>query len=334
MQKRAFGSTPARVSPIGIGGLHFGVFVDQRATNKIIHQALDHGINFIETAPMYGRGNSESFIGSAIQDRREKVFLSTKVGLRPNIDAKGAFGVSVVPLTEDNIRSSLETSLRSLKTEYIDLFQLHAFDPATPIYETLDVLDRLVRDGKIRFVGVSNYEDHQFGLINTAAEAYENVSLASFQVHYNLIERRAEQEIAKTCHRYNIAMVVNRALARGILAGRYKPNQPIPHDSRAATSERVKKWLDEITLHLVEALKQFAEQQGRSVVELAIAWLLSREPLAFVLLGVRNLEQLTECAKAADWIITKDEFVEIDHIIKEFDMMPQVTGSPEVFFEK
>ncbi len=333
MEYRELGHSSLMTSGLGIGGLHFGVFCDQVTTTRIIHQALGHGINFIDTAPMYGEGYSETFVKNAIRGRRHEVLLSTKVGLKPLIASDGTFGVSVAPLTKDYIRSSLEQSLRALGTDYIDLYQIHAFDPETPIEEGIETLDMLVKEGKVRFIGCSNYNHTELKLVSSVAAKRGWTQFASFQVHYNLIERRAEQDVVPACRALGLGIICNRALARGILTGKYKLNQPIPEGSRAVTSIRVRCWLSEDTLGLVAALDEFAQERGRTATELAIAWLLAQTDISVVLAGMRNLGQLETNVHATEWTLSGEELAEIDTIIKNFGLMSQVNAMPETFFE-
>ncbi|MDO8568369.1 MAG: aldo/keto reductase, partial [Dehalococcoidales bacterium] len=290
MEYRNLGSLKASV--LGIGGLHFGNLCDQATTTRIIHQALDTGINFIDTAPMYGNGYSEGYIGNAIRGYRHDVLIATKVGLEPKITRDGTDGVSVVPLDEKNIRSSVDKSLRALGTDYIDLYQVHAFDPNTPVEATMATLDALVKEGKIRLIGCSNYLRGEIELASAAEAKNGWTQFVSFQTHYNLIERRAEQEVIPSCHALGVGIICNRALARGILTGKYKPSQPLPEGSRAVTSYRIRRWLSEGTLRLVAALDEWAQKHSRTVIELAIAWLLAKPDVSVVLVGVRDIHQL------------------------------------------
>lgn len=333
MKYRRLGRSSLKVSALGIGALHFGVFCDQAATTHIIDRALDLGINFIDTAPMYGNGHSETFIKNAIQDRRDEVLISTKVGLEPRIAPDGTFGVSVVPLTSEYIRNSLEKSLHALGTDYIDLYQVHAFDPKTPVEEVMETLDALVNEGKVRFIGCSNYSRIEMELMSAAATEHRWNRFASLQVHYNLIERRAEEELIPTCRALNVGVICYRALARSILTGKYMPNQPLPEGSRAKVSERVRLWLSERTLLLVAALDDFAQERGHTVAELAIAWLLTRRDISLVLAGMRNVDQLEMNIHATEWTLSNRDQAEIDIIIENFDLMSQVKAMPETFFE-
>jgi len=333
MEYRKFGMSDLATSALGIGGLHFGVYCDQARTTEIIHNAIGKGINFIDTAPMYGNGSSERFIGRAVRGSRHKVMLSTKVGLAPKNEPDGKFSVSIDPLTGQNIRRSLENSLSAFGTDYIDLYQLHAFDPNAPIEETMCTLDSLVREGKTRFIGCSNYDHNEFEIAFKTASEREWANFVSFQVQYNLIERRAERDIMPLCGARGIGVICNRALARGVLTGKYKKNEPFPSQSRASTSIRVRRLLSEENLNLISALDDFAKERGRSLAELAISWLLSKEQISTVLVGVRDLEQLKNCVEAVDWKLSDNDLNCIDEVIERLGLTGKVKENPEVFFE-
>lgn len=319
-----------KISGLGIGGLHFGNLCDETTTTAIIHAALDRGVNFIDTAPMYGNACSEEFIGRAIRGRRHDVVLATKVGLRPSPAPDGSFGVAVAPLTPANIRAELDRSLRTLKTDYIDLYQVHAFDATTPVEETMTTLRDLVKEGKVRALGCSNY---LHGELRQAAAACADVSFASFQAHYNLIERRAEAEVFPECREFGAGVLCNRPLARGILTGKYRPARPLPEGSRAVSSHRIRRWLSEDTLRLVATLDNWAAERGRSITELAIAWLLAQPLVASVLTGMRTVQQVDENVRAMSWTLTNDELQELDAIIEAKGLSEQVQGMPETLFE-
>lgn len=334
MQYRQLGLSSLRVSVIGIGALHFGVYCDRLMTTKIIHQALDRGINFIDTAPMYGHGDSESYIGAAIQGMRDKVILSTKVGLLPKTAPDGTFTVSVASLNRKTIRDTVHQSLRALGTDYIDLYQLYAYDPSTPMEVTLAALEELIKEGKIRFIGCSNFNHDEFKEAALLVKRKQFPPFSSFQVHFNLIERRAEEEILPICRKENSGVICNRALARGILSGKYIWNQPLSKGSRAADSYRVRRWLKKETLAMVSKLRDFAREQNRSPIELALAWLLSKPEVSVVLVGMRNLDHVEMATKASEWALTKDDLEKIEAIIEQLNLKSQIESLPETFFEK
>ena len=334
MRYRKLGNSTIEVSVLGVGALHFGVFCDQKATNDIVARALELGINFIDVAPMYGSGSAEMMVKNAIKGRRDKVILATKVGLNPKFALDGTFGVEVMALTRKNIFSSLDKSLQALGTDHVDLFQVHAFDASTPLEETWSALTDLVGAGKARWVGSSNYDHNEIARTQDVVKRNNLIDFVSLQCHYNLIERRAEQDIVPACLSNNYGIICYRALCRGILSGRYKNDQPLPEGSRAQISNRVRRWLTRDTLSLTQALEDFAREKGMTLPELSIAWLLERPAVAMVLAGMRNSEQLEVCVSGANARLTPQDMADIDDIIAALSLRDQVNSLPKVFLEK
>ncbi len=334
MRTRQLGKSELWSSVIGLGALHFGVYLDEGDAIGMVHHALASGVNFIDTGPLYGNGMAETIVGKAIKGRRGKCLLSTKVGLARNTRPDGTFGVEVVPLRPERIRAALEKSLRELQTDYIDLFQFHAFDDSTALEESFETMDRLVQEGKILAVGASNYDANELLRVISTIRANNWLPLAALECHYNAIERRAESQILPICREWQISIIPYRSLARGILTGKYTPEGTIPEHSRAVDSWRVRRLLDDATLRLVGALSSYARENGHSVTELAIAWHLSRQETGSVLIGARNQAQFDECAKATSWQLNASQLQEIDTIIENEGRSQFVAKSPDVFFEK
>jgi aryl-alcohol dehydrogenase-like predicted oxidoreductase len=332
MKRVALGSSDLSVSVVGLGGLHFGVFLNEDEARHLVHQAVDLGINFIDTAPLYGNGQSEAYIGRAIAGIRKKIFLTTKVGLR-RVDTDGRFSVTVDPLNETNIRKSLEKSLKALGTDYLDLYQLHAFDERVPIEETLEVLQKLMNEGKIRSAGCSNFNGQEFQKAMESAEKFGRPGFASCQTHYNLLERRAEAELIPACRRWKTPVFCNRALARGILSGKYPPGGSLPVNSRAQFSERLRNCLSEKTLLVTQALKFFAEDRGHTATELAIAWLFSSGHVDGVLAGARDIDQMKEWIRGADWHLSAGEKESVQKILESFSLTTALRQMPRRFLE-
>ncbi|HLB41773.1 MAG TPA: aldo/keto reductase [Gammaproteobacteria bacterium] len=333
MLYRNLGNSSLSISVIGLGGLHIGVFLNEEEATELINAAFEHGIQFIDTAPMYGSGKSESMIGRAIKGRRQQFVLGSKVGLSPIINEQGQFGVKTVPLNEKTILNSVEASLRSLQTDYIDLLQLHAYDVTIPIEETLGTLEKLKSSGKVRAVGCSNYCREEMALACDAIDGCNVSSFASLQTHYNILERRFETDLRPYCLRYNIGVLCYRALARGILNYKYKIGEMIPDSSRAAISTRVRQLLNNEILELVKRLNNFAVQRSATVGHLALAWLLSRPTVSSVVLGIRNKTQLLENICAVECRLSHTDIQEIDRIITEAGMLQKVLTDPPTFLE-
>lgn len=334
MEKRRLGVSSVDVSVIGLGGLHFGVYLDETQSTRLVHHALDRGVNLIDTGPLYGNGQSETIVGKAIKGRRDQVVLTTKVGLARRTLPDGSFGVEVVPLRADRIRECLEQSLRALGTDHVDLFQFHAFDADTPVEDSFEVMDKLVAEGKILAVGASNYDPAELSAVVRAIGSNGWAPLVALESHYNMIERMVEKDLLPICADNGVGVIPYRSLARGILTGKYRLGGPIPEKSRAADSWRVRNWLQDETLALVAALEAFALKHGRSVVELSLAWLLAQPLVPTVLIGARDIEQFDACANAATWSLSTAELAEIDAIVSTQGQSERVLSLPEVYFEK
>ncbi|MBS0624635.1 MAG: aldo/keto reductase [Verrucomicrobia bacterium] len=317
------------MNKIGIGALHMGTLLDKEASRKVILRALENGVSFFDTAPLYGNFRSEEILGEVLQEVRQEVTICTKVGLKIFERKDKRFGVEVAPLNLVNLRRSVEASLKRLKRDAIDLLLLHAFDPATPIRETLEGLSILFREGKIKSFGCSNFNPKQLRVLLSQTNGAPPFIAA--QCHYNMIERRAAPSFIPMCEKKNICVIVNRALARGALTGQYGVEKKMREQSRAAMSPRIQKWLTPRKLKLLDALDSTAKEHGVSLMQISLQWLLKKHSQMIVLLGVRNLDQLDECLRASREEVPQSVFEEIELIISEgFDVFQH----PPRYFEK
>ena len=304
METRRIGSLA--VSVVGLGCNNFGWRLDARATAKVVHAALDAGNNFLDTADVYGGTRSEEYLGRALAGRRDDVVLATKFGMAVDEQRRGARPAYV--------QSALEDSLRRLKTDRIDLYQLHEPDPEVPIADTLAALDELVKAGKVREIGCSNFSVGQ--LREAHAAAREGAArFVSVQNEYSLLQREPERAVLAECERLGLAFLPYFPLASGLLTGKYRRGRPPPKGSRIEAGGRFGDLLAERNLALVERLTAFAEARGRTLLELAISWLLSRPAVASVIAGATSPEQAAANAKAAGWRLTPAELAEIDAIL-------------------
>lgn len=333
MLYRTLGHSNLSVSVIGLGGLHFGVFLNEEEATELVNKAFENGIQFIDTAPMYGSGKSESMIGRIIKGRRHHFVLGSKVGLSPITNAQGQFGVKTVPLDEKTIIRSVESSLASLQTDYIDLLQLHAFDATVSMEETLFALGKLKSSGKIRAFGCSNYNREEMESACHALDKCRVSSFASLQTHYNMLERRFETDLRPHCVKREIGVLCYRALSRGILNYKYKPSEKIPENSRAAVSGRVRQLLNNELLNLVQRLNNFAQQKSMTAGNLALAWLLNQPTVSSAVLGIRNATQLLDNVRAVECQLPHSDMQEIDRIIAETGMLQKVLADPSTFLE-
>jgi aryl-alcohol dehydrogenase-like predicted oxidoreductase len=333
MQYRKLGSSELNVSILGLGCLHFGGYLNESESLDLISYAINQGINFIDTGPLYGNGLSEGIVGKAIRSCRDQIVLSTKVGLSRCRLADGSFGVEVVPLTAAQIRESLDNSLKEIGTDYIDVFQFHAYDPSTPLEESLGEMNRLIDEGKIRSIAVSNYNPNELKAVLDVIHRNSWQPIVAIETHYNVLERMVEQELLPLCDRNQVSIVPYRSLARGILSEKYSGGM-IPANSRAADSWRVRKWLLPETLAVVSSFADFAKQSGRTVTELALAWLYSKKNIGSVLIGGRDIGQLELCLNSCDWTLDCESLIEIDRLIDLHGQSDHVTAHPKVYFEK
>jgi len=302
MNKRRIGRLD--VSWVGVGCNNFGRRLDATATAKVVDAALHAGINFFDTADSYGSTKSEEFLGRALGKRRKDVVIATKFGMRIDDDRKGARPEYVLRAAED--------SLKRLKTDYIDLYQLHTPDPTVPIADTLGALDTLVKAGKVREIGCSNFTVDQLREAEHAV-APRGARFVSVQNEYSLLCRDPEYGVLQECAAAGIAFLPYFPLASGLLTGKYRRGNPPPRGSRIASG-----WHDELmndeNLVVVEKLIDFAESHGRTLLELAISWLIERPMVASVIAGATTPEQVKANAAAGSWDMTESEIQEINLI--------------------
>ena len=326
------GKNKIKISYIGLGALHFGVFCNLKQTKNLIDYSVDHGINFIDTAPLYGNGISEEYLREAIKNIRSKIIIATKFGLK-KVLRNGNFGVEVMRLNKKNLEKSLDESLLKMNVDHIDIFQLHAFDHKTDIFETFEALIDLKKKGKILEIGTSNYNPNEMMIAEKAARKL-NLKIATTQLHYNLIERKAEDKILKQCLQYKIHPISYRALARGILTGKYKNPEKIPKNSRAYKSIRVKKWLNKNLIKLIMDLNKIAQSMDTSLTELSLAWQFNNKIKCSTVVGARNIKQLDKIIKSSDLKINKEIYNKIEECISLNNYTDYINNMPEVFFEK
>lgn len=309
MEYRQLGRSGLKVSAIGLGGNTFGNGADEAQTARIIHRALDVGINFVDTADIYSRGVSEQYVGKAIAGRRQQIVVATKVrgrmGDLPNDEG----------LSRKHIMDGVEASLRRLETDYIDLYQVHNVDPVTPVYETLSALDDLVHAGKVRYLGCSNYAAWQICEALWAADRKNLTPFVSVQPRYNMVDRAIERELLPFCRQYGIGIIPYSPLAGGILTGKYKEGEAPPPDTRAGRNPRLQQQLTSEMLGKVQALAKWARDQGHTMGELALAWLLSRPEVSTVIAGATKPEQVEENARAAEWRLGEADLKAIDEAL-------------------
>jgi aryl-alcohol dehydrogenase-like predicted oxidoreductase len=294
---------------IGLGTNQFGGKVDQQGVNEVIAGALDHGINFIDTADVYTQGHSEETLGVALKGRWNNVVLATKVR-SPMGDGPNDAGAS-----RYHILNGVEASLRRLQSDHIDLYQIHRWDETTPIEETLRALDDLVRAGKVRYVGASNFAAWQLARANLLAEIHNWTPFVTIQPHYHMLERAIEQELIRYCTAHQVGILPYFPLAGGFLTGKYRRGEPAPAGSRGASSSYVQQYMTDANYDTLEQLEAWARKRGHTLGELAHAWLLAQPQVSSVISGATTLEQVQANATAAGWNLTPEELAEVNALL-------------------
>jgi aryl-alcohol dehydrogenase-like predicted oxidoreductase len=310
MQKRKLGSSGPEVSLVGLGANNFGGRIDLAASRRVVDRALELGITLIDTADAYGnKGGSEECLGQILGPRRKDVVLATKFGL-PMDDAGKLRGAS-----RRYIMQAAEASLRRLKTEWIDLYQLHRPDAQTPIEETLRALDDLVKAGKVRFIGCSNLSAVQLEQAQSVAASNHLVSFVCCQDEYSLLERDLEKDRLAVMRKYGLGLLPYFPLASGLLTGKYKHGAPLPPGSRLAKSPpRGGSVINARNWRIVDALSAFAAARGHTLLEVAISWLASRPYVPSIIAGATLPEQVEQNIAAGGWALSPADLAEIDRI--------------------
>jgi aryl-alcohol dehydrogenase-like predicted oxidoreductase len=311
MKYRKLGNTGLIVSEMALGSMQFGGKMNmgnlgQEDTTRMVKLALDRGINFIDTADVYSLGESETLLGNALKSMRKEIVLATKVRLpmSDNFNRSGA--------TRVNIMREVEGSLRRLQTDYIDLYQVHGWDSNTPLEETLRTLDGLVRQGKVRYIGLSNLMSWQAA---TAVMLQERLGLEKYvtaQMYYSLVGRGLEYEFQSFVEYHKIGILVWSPLAGGFLTGKYSRANPAPAGSRFAEAGPFVPFDKEMGYRVVDVLKEVAGRHGASPARVALTWVLGRPAVSSVIVAARKAEQLEDNIRAVDLRLSEDEVQLLD----------------------
>ena len=309
MKHRNIGSSELRVSEIGLGCNNFGFVapMDVPASRKVIDKAIASGITFFDTSDSYG--TSENILGEVLGERRKQIVLATKFGSKTNAlgEKSGA--------SRGYILAEAEESLRRLRTDWIDLYQIHYPDPHTPIEETLRALEDLVKSGKVRYIGCSNFSAAQLDEAEKTARSKNLMSFVSSQDEYSLLVRELEREQLPTIEQYGMSELPYFPLASGLLTGKYKRGEAAPKGTRLGEKPGLaSRYASEANQEKIEKLQHFARERGHTMLELAFSWLLSHRAVASVIAGATKPEQIEANAKAGDWQLTAEELATVDEI--------------------
>ena len=305
MEKRRIGGLS--VSLVGLGCNNFGIRLDQARTTEVVNAALDAGVDFFDTADIYGGTRSEEFLGRALAGKRERAIIATKFGLPLDEQRKGANPVYV--------RRAVEDSLRRLGTDRIDLYQLHRPDPTVPIADTLGALDDLVKQGKVREIGASNFSVAQIREAEAAVRP-GGARFVSIQNEYSLLERSVEADVLPECAAKSIAFLPYFPLASGLLTGKYRVGQAAPEGTRLTepNSQLRDRFLKDAQLTRAQQLADFAAKHGHSLLDLAFSWLAARSEVRSVIAGATSAAQIQANVRAVAWRLDADELGEVDRL--------------------
>jgi len=307
METRRLGATDLEVSVLGLGCNNFGMKIGVDETRSVVDAAIDAGINFFDTADMYGETRSEQFLGEVLEGRRDSVLLATKFGGMAMVSGDSEWG------KREAIVECVEASLRRLRTDRIDLYQIHYPDPKTPVAETLTALGELMQAGKVRAVGCSNFTPEQ---LDEAGSVTGTASFQSVQNEWSLLQREVETQLVPICEKQGVGFLPYFPLASGVLTGKYKRGSAFGEGTRLATmGDYFGHFGSDENLAKVEALASFAEERGHSLLELAFGWLASQPCVASVIAGATRPDQIQANANAMGWRLTDSERARVDEIV-------------------
>jgi aryl-alcohol dehydrogenase-like predicted oxidoreductase len=310
VEHRELGSSGLSVSLVGLGCNNFGGRIGVEETRAVVDRSLELGINFFDTADVYGnKGGSEDCLGQVMGDRRKDIILATKFAM-PMSDDPTMRGAS-----RDYIVKACEASLKRLKTDWIDLYQVHQPDTETPIEETMGALDDLIKQGKVRHIGSSNYSADQLDEAQDVASGNGWAGFVSCQDHYSLLAREIDEALLPAITRRGLGLLPYFPLASGFLTGKYSRTNPPPEGTRMANMPKLaERYMTEQNWDIVEALDAFARRNHRTLLELAFAWLAARPKVSSVIAGATHPDQVSQNAAAVGWMLSPGDMAEIDTI--------------------
>ncbi|MGF6947813.1 aryl-alcohol dehydrogenase-like predicted oxidoreductase [Neobacillus sp. B4I6] len=319
MKYKKLGKAGLEVSNLCLGTMAFGRWIDEESSNLILSTAIENGINFVDTANFYGKGQdqefkhgtgeSEEILGRALKGKRDQVVLATKVGMQMG-QGKTERGLSRV-----HVMREVDNQLRRLQTDYIDLYQVHIFDQNTSLEETLRTLDDLVRQGKVRYIGCSNYAAWQIAKSQGISEKLNIENYISVQPQYNLLSREIEQELLLFCESEGVGVMVYSPMARGMLSGKYKSPEDVPAESRAAHGEKLlKNYFTEHNFQVVEYYRTLAEKYRVNLSQFALSWVLNQPIVTSAIIGASKLHHITDAVKISDWNWSQELLDEVNTV--------------------
>ena len=309
MEYRQLGHSGLEVSLVGLGTNNFGRRCDQAQSAAVLEQALESGINFIDTANIYSAGESETHIGHWLQGKRDQVLIATKFGMDMGDGPMQQGG------SRQHIMASVEASLDRLQTDCIDLYQIHRVDRRVPIEETLHALDDLVRQGKVRYIGASNFDAWHLCEAEWVARTRHLNRFVSVQNYYNLLKREIEREVTPFCESYGVGIIPYFPLESGFLTGKYRRGETPPEGARLTGSPRGDDLLTDDNFDLLDRLSAFAQERGHTLLDLAIAGLAVQPAVASIIAGATTPEQVVANVSAAEWTLSAADRDALDEIL-------------------
>ena len=325
MNYRFLGTTGIKVSELCFGNMTFGGKggfkpigeLGQTEADVLVRMCLDAGINFFDTADIYSEGVAEEMLGKSLGNRRKDIILATKVRARMSA------GQNDVGLSRHHIIEGCNASLKRLETDYIDLYQVHSYDPKTPLEETLRALDDVVRQGKVRYIGCSNFAAWQLMKALAISEKQNLERFVTLQPYYSLLARELELELVPLCLDQGLGIIPWSPLAGGFLSGKYRRGNPFPSNTRFTNSQhRFLQFDDEHAYTIIDELEKIAQAHNASIAQAALNYLLRKAGVSSVIIGARTPEQLTDNLKTTDWMMTGDEVARLDKLSEPPKLYP------------
>jgi aryl-alcohol dehydrogenase-like predicted oxidoreductase len=308
---RQLGDSEIKVTVAGLGCNNFGMRLSEAASVRVVHAALDLGINFFDTSDSYSMGQSEHHLGVALKGRRDQAIVLTKFGSPADPDDPSYRGAS-----PDHVRRAVERSLRNLDTDYIDVYMLHRPDPDTPIEATLEALDRLVREGKVRVIANSNFAGWQIADADWVSRTRGLARFVAAENHYSLLERSVEREVVPACRRFGLSLIPFFPLGSGLLTGKYRRGHPAPEGTRLSAGPAGARMLTDRNFDIAEGVEALAAQRGVQPAAVALGWLAARPDVCSVIAGATSPEQVRANFEATGWAPSDEDAAEIDRITR------------------
>ncbi|HXM54480.1 MAG TPA: aldo/keto reductase [Candidatus Dormibacteraeota bacterium] len=309
MAARPLGDSGIQVTLAGLGCNNFGFRTDAATSARVVHAALDLGVNFFDSADVYGMGESERHLGAALKGRRSQAVVLTKFASPADPEHPEHRGAS-----PEHVRRAIEASLRRLEMDHVDVYMLHRPDPDTPIEATLEALDRLVQEGKVRAIASSNMAGWQVADADWTSRSRGFARFVAAENRYSLLDRSPERELVRACRHYGVSLIPWGPLGNGLLTGKYRRGVPAPEGTRLAASPRAAALLTDANFDVVEAVERFAAERGTTATAVALGWLAAQPEVASVIAGATSPEQVQANVAATAWTPSEDDLAELDRL--------------------